>query len=499
MNKYITLFKSNFFLYSILCLFCILLACLANNYDYDLFARLLVGEHFFTFGHLAYKDFLSYTPTHNWYDHEYGASLIFYFFYKILGPFGLIISHALTLFGTVYFVRKTQLLQKHAYPTSVFFLVVFLLFLSHLNPNIVRCHMFSFLFYAITLYILEKTRLYNSKLIWLMPAIIIVWNNIHGGVVSGLGIIFIYMIGEILTKNEWKKYLFVLLISTPLLVINPYGLEYLNFLFSANTKNRTYITEWWPAIANRHILYYYQPFCISAITSLIALCDITNKKRFNLTRFLALLTTTYLGFTHVKLLSIAIITVASLYHNEILSFLHKKTIKIANIITTLVISISVLYIPFTHPLTARVDLEKFPAMETEFLKINKISGNILTSFGQGSFVSYKLYPQNLIYMDGRYEEVYYDKEFDNLMHFERGDKTWDTVLKEYPTEILILEKDSHCYNYFKNIPTWTKIYEGHSAAIYIKKNKKRNNYLKPSENIKFYQRTAFDKIGQFSK
>ena len=39
-----------------------------------------------------------------------------------------------------------------------------------------------------------------------------------------------------------------------------------------------------------------------------------------------------------------------------------------------------------------------------------IKGNIITPFALGSYTSYKLYPNNLIYIDGRYEEVYYDNK-----------------------------------------------------------------------------------------
>ena len=76
-------FKSEKFLFILLALFSLLLACLLDNYDYDLYARLIVGEHFFKTGWIAYEDFLSYTPTHLWFDHEWGASVIFYAFFKL--------------------------------------------------------------------------------------------------------------------------------------------------------------------------------------------------------------------------------------------------------------------------------------------------------------------------------------------------------------------------------------------------------------------------------
>ena len=100
--------KRNIFVYIILAIACLFLVCLSTNYDYDLFARLIVGERFIENGILPFKDFLSYTPTHPWYDHEWGSGVVFYLFLKYLGPVGLLILQAVLMFFTAFFLMKTQ-------------------------------------------------------------------------------------------------------------------------------------------------------------------------------------------------------------------------------------------------------------------------------------------------------------------------------------------------------------------------------------------------------
>ena len=202
MEKVKSIFKSKAFLYILLVLFCFLLACLCKEYDYDLFARLIVGENFVKTGSVAYQDFLSYTQTHFWFDHEWGSGVVFYLFLKVLGPIGLIILQAITMFFTIFFIIKTQKLQNPNYPISTAFIFCFLLVFSHLNPSIIRCHMFTFMFYAMTLYLLEKNRKTDSNLIWLFVPIAILWNNLHGGIASGLGMIFIYMVLEFIQRKK---------------------------------------------------------------------------------------------------------------------------------------------------------------------------------------------------------------------------------------------------------------------------------------------------------
>ena len=194
--------RSFFFLIALVCLF---LACLATNYDYDLFARLIVGEDFIEKGILPYKDYLSYTPTHPWFDHEWGSGVVFYALLKYSGAFGLVLFQAVTMFGTAFFMVKTQELQKISFPKSITFTTIFLTMFYYLNSNLVRCQLFSFLFFSAFLYILEKTRKKDSNIIFLIPLITLFWNNVHGGVVAGLGILLIYTITAAVEKRNYKK------------------------------------------------------------------------------------------------------------------------------------------------------------------------------------------------------------------------------------------------------------------------------------------------------
>ena len=501
MEKIKKICNNKYCLYLLIALFALLLSCLSKDYDYDLYARLIVGEHFFKTGWISYEDFLSYTPTHIWYDHEWGASVIFYAFFKLLGNFGLILVHAITMFFTTFFIIKTQQLQKNAYPISLAFIAGFMLLFSHQNPSIVRCHMFSFMFLSMFIYFLEKTRIKNSNILWLVPVLTIIWNNIHGGVVSGLGMIFIYMIGEMLSKRPWQKYLSVLIISTPLLIINPYGVEYLGFLLSANTMKREFITEWWGVFTQRHVMYYYPLFITAMFTIILMFANFIEKKKINITKTLALIITAYLGIIHVKLLSTGLVVIASLYYNEIASLFSKKSLKFLNKIAITAILISICYIPFTSPTVARTSPMKYPVIETEFLKQNNITGNLLTSFGLGSYTSYKLYPNNLIYMDGRYEEVYGNEVFNDLMEFEQVKPNWDNVLKNYPTYIIMPEKNNPIYKVLKKQAEWEEVYTGNICGIFLPKNRINHKppFKQPSTDIKYYQTREFDNLGEFGK
>ena len=101
-------------------------------------------------------------------------------------------------------------------------------------------------------------------------------------------------------------------------------------------------------------------------------------------------------------------------------------------------------------------------------------------------------------MDGRYEEVYYDKEFETLINFELANPNWEAIFIEYPTEILLIEKTSVVYKVLKEYPLWKLVYEGPVCGVFVMAKDVRFSYILPTTDIDYYKKTAFDNMGKFS-
>lgn len=89
-----------------------------------------------------------------------------------------------------------------------------------------------------------------------MPLIMIAWNNLHGGCVSGIGLILLYTIGEFLNKKPVKDYIYSFLLTCMVLPINPWGFNYIKFLIIANTMQRPDIAEWFGLFSNLYAWLY---------------------------------------------------------------------------------------------------------------------------------------------------------------------------------------------------------------------------------------------------
>lgn len=495
--------KRKLLFYLTLGLFILAVSLLVNNYDFDLWARLIAGMGVIE-GHQVLKtDFLSYTPTHTWWDHEWGSGVIFYLVLKYLGPFSLLLLQAVLTFGIFLTITKIVKLRTHMMPYCVFIYIFAIMALNTNFSSPIRCHMFSFLLFTIFIYILELARVGKNKFLILIPFLTVFWNNVHGGVVSGLGLIGMYALGEFLNKKPFKQYLYTLFPSALFLTINPYGFEYIRFLLMATTMERPDISEWWGIFSkyqfNKQILF--KIFMLS--TLIIELYTIIKKiKRSSLlewyrnqdkVKWIVLIVTLYLAVSHVKLIPFFVIAVCCFGYEDLYDFGKKLNIPsyTEKIIYSMIIIMS-LFSLISKNYTIPLNYSAYPVREVEFIRENNLKGNILSNFGLGSYISYKLYPNNLIYMDGRYEEVYYDDMIPLLKKFFLVNPEWDEVLKKYPPDILIIEKYYPVYDTLKNSYNWSLVFEGEVFGVFVVKTHKKDNYIIPSNDLNYYKDSLFD-------
>lgn len=505
--------------YAALFLYIMTLSVTTNIIDFDFWARLVVGKTFFQTGKLLNFDFQSFGPTRQWFDHEWGSSLIFYQILDKFGDTGIIIFKAIVLFLTYFIITKIILLRRkhkeNLYKTAPFNLLFFI-FLIQATLDIafatVRCHMLTFLFFAIWFYTLEKSRLeQNFKILWIIPATMLVWANIHGGCFTGLGLLALYTLGEFLNKKPYKPYILAGFVSLIAMFINPYGIKYVYFLFHAITLKRPRITEWQPIFSHLHLAHYFKykiwAFCISLIAGFYLFKKYKNTQGQNFinkiktiynnldkTKALVLVVMLILSFKTLRLIPFFAFSATVFLYDDIYKVFNKKLNNKLNnakeIILFLLILLSFTFTIKTKPVETR--LSGYPYVEAEFLKINNLKGNLLANFHYGSYLAYKLYPDNFIFMDGRYEETYKPELLDTLNEIYVG-KNWKEELQKYHIDYIIAEQR---YDILINNLTldkdWIPVVKTKKFILFINKNIKLNNPKKPPEDFGYYQKHKWE-------
>ena len=159
--------------------------------DPDLWGYLSFGRIFWESGFFPFQDIFSYTPTKPlWVYHEWLTGVIFYPIIKHTGPAGLQFLRYLIIILTAYLIYKTAL-KKGANALSVLIsLCPAMVLISFGYSSVVRAQIFTYLFFILTVFIIECARKDQKWLIltWLVP-IQLLWCNLHGGFITGLGII----------------------------------------------------------------------------------------------------------------------------------------------------------------------------------------------------------------------------------------------------------------------------------------------------------------------
>lgn len=499
--------------YVMLFLFILAYSLSGRAYDYDLWARLIVGKYVLQTGHLPMQDFLSFTPTHTWYDHEWGSSIIFYLTQHYFSYVGLLMLQVIVVFMTFFTISKTIKLKgvTTTTPYNFLFYLFGILSVTQIFDQLIRCQIFTFLFFAIFLYILELARTGKTKPLYLLPFIMLFWNNMHGGCVAGIGLIFIYILGEFINRKPIKEYLLPLILTLAVLPINPWGFEYLKFLFTAATMPRPLIYEWLGLFHKEWINYFFEfkffVFGLILFEIIYMIKSVYSKTfKFDATKFLVIITTLYLTIAHIKHVPFVVIAVSVFLYDDFYTLFNQLTNNIfdrikkeKNFIVYALISVFIFINIQNKNFTPAVETVKYPLTIVEFIKINHIKGNIVTKFGHGSFVSYKLYPQNKIYMDGRYEEVYPDIVLYYLQTFITGSIGWKDLINSFHPDLLLVEKSAGIYPILKKNPEWVQIFEDSSNGLFIKKDKAKKKYKKPPTDLEYYKKTIFDTNIDFRK
>ena len=494
--------------YIVFFLFILAFCTTAIDYDLDLWARLIAGMGFIQTGHVLKHDFLSYTPTHTWFDHEWGSGVIFYLTHHFFSAAGILFLQAISIFLIFFVITKIVKLKGVKTTTPYNFLFYYFSFMafSYVTHMPVRCQNFSFLFFTIFLYILESARFGKQKYLWFLPLLMLVWNNLHGGCIAGVGLIVLYIIGEFFNRKPIKKYIYALAATLIILPINPWGFEYLGFLFKANTMQRPMIMEWLNIFTTNPVIsklvFKFKIYALILLFTEIGLIIkqlISKEFKFDATKFLVISTTVFFAVWHIKLIPFAVISLVCFLYDDFYTVFNTVTINLFNkiaiakdtliYILILIFAFSTIKIKGFGPYLTWF---RFPIRAVEFIRINKIEGKVLQDFSNGSYVSYKLYPQNKIFMDGRYEEVYLDEMLSLLNDFCNTNPGWNKLLKLFPPDIILLQKDYTVFKILKTDKKWKIVFEDQLYAVFVKSSNVKKHYKQPSTDINYYKKTLFD-------
>lgn len=492
-------------------LYIIFVALFSRNIaDYDLWGYLSFGSVYWDNGYFPFQDVFSYTPVKPlWVYHEWLTGIIFYFIYKHAGPAGLQLLHYLVVLLTICLMYQTAL-KKGAGTRSALFVLVIAMLLISFGYVPVRAQIFTYLFFALTVYILECARKEERwSLLWLLPPIQILWCNLHGGYVAGLGLIFLYALGDVFSGRKpvpltpinrvsalmkifsagkmqkiFSNLLIAILFPAALAtLINPYGFKYWSYTLQAITMPRPEIEEWLSVLValQRHVQVV--PVMIFLSLALIHLLLLLFQRERNWTDLLVVAVTIYLGCSHIRHSILYGLIMGSHMPVLLSGYWHtwqKRGVWVTLptrlprfLLLILIFSCSLYLNPSLWPargpsFALATPVPDYPLGAVAWIKTNGFKGNILPHFEWGEFMIWTCYPACRVAMDGRYETVYQERVAQEYFDFLQGRAGWKVFLEKYPHDMVLIKPFTKTHLLMLREPSWRKVYADRSCVIFIK-------------------------------
>lgn len=456
--------------------------------DYDLWGIISFGRLFMEKGSFPHQDVFSYVPTKDpWVYHEWLTGVIFFAVHKHFGGMGIQLLRYLVIYATIALILATAF-KRHGNPYSIF--IVLFLTCNALTHGYapVRPQVFTYLLFTLSIYILENYKQDRRGVIlcWLIP-IQVLWCNLHGGFVAGLGLIALYAVGEGIVNHRFVPHIVVLLVATAATLINPYGFDYWTYIVQAIMLPRPDITEWMsiPEAVGRGMFAHVSALFIGL--AFVSLFLIVRSSKRDPTDILVLTVTAFLGFRsirHTILFFLAFGAYTPILFSERMNSLEcclkprKAMRRILRSAMTLMglFFIVLAFFSFRHflyhpSLDLRTPPSYYPVKALQWMAEHQWEGHVLPHFEWGEFIIWRCYPACRVSMDGRLETAYHEdlqKEYSDFLHGRDG---WETFLAKYPHDMVLIKAGTRTDALMRGHPEWRLEHVDDLSVLFLRNKK----------------------------
>ena len=379
-----------------------------------------------------------------------------------------------------------------------------------------RPHVLSWLFTVIWFQLLDSSESANlaasPRRLWYLPALMLLWVNVHGGFVLGFALLGLYLLSAAIRyyrsrdgeesrslAQRSKTLGIVTVASLAASLINPYGYE-------LHVHVYRYLTSRW---LMNHIDEFLSPnfhgvaqqcFVAILLITIVALAAAHNKP--SLSRVLVLLLATYSGLYAARSLPVSsllfTLIVAPLWtqaltdarENENLSLRLRAFVSRWQEFTGRVRNVELGFrghlwpaaavflgvlvcahqgrLGTTQWMHAHFDPKHIPVQATDTIVERGIREPIFAPDSWGGYLIYRLYPENRIFVDDRHDFYGVDFLRDYLKAI-RLTPDWDKFLNEKHVNWALLPAGSALANMLEETAQWNVVYRDGTAVLLERK------------------------------
>jgi hypothetical protein len=382
--------------------------------------------------------------------HSWLSGVAFYILTGVGGLGALVVAQAIV--GTLT-VAIMSWLSYRAGAAPPFATVLALTGFVALYPfSTARPQMFSFFLFAALYAVLSAAESGHPQWLGLAPPIMLLWVNLHGAWVMGLGLMGVFCLGWMIEasigRREWRSLRApAFWMSTALLTtcINPHGPRVYQYLVTMGTSpvSQQYVSEWQPPSLTQTFTW---PFWLLLFVGIALL--LRRPRRLD-TATLAASVFVVLALRYMRMIPFAVIAflpVLVVRLPQRLSVPGRATAINGLLLGTLLL-LSILTTPYVRLAagaspTSLIDTY-FPVVACEILEKHAPAGSgVFTMPEWGGYVSWRLAPRTRSFVDGRIE-LPPASLWDEYVAIASGQPGWETLLQQWELDYLLLSRERH--------------------------------------------------------
>ena len=457
-------------------------------------------------------DSFSYTMSgHPWFAWEWLYDVLAGAIYSRMGLNGVVFLSALMIAG-VFAGLFRKAVTRNRYPVSAALLVVLAIFASSIH-FLARPHLFTWLFTLIFWDILDTpTEQPSMSKLCLLPALMLLWVNIHGGFLVGLALIGLYWLGAVLgalgaqepqqraaAKETSGRLAIAGALALGATFVNPYGFklwlhihEYLSSSFYMNNIQE-FLSPNFHGAAEKF-------FAALLLLSLFGLA--VNRSRLRPSHVLVTLFSVYFGLYAARNIPIASILLvltttpllagaverasaaAELAPRARALFARWKAfaartadtelglrghlLPLAAVAVTFVVCLNGGRLGARPLMSAHFDGKRFPLAAADYLASHGIRAQVFNPDYWGGYLIYRLGPEYKVFMDDRHD--FYGEPFvRDYIKVKDIQPGWQQVLEREKVNWVLVPPDWVLANALKQLPQqWRVLYDNHRAILFAR-------------------------------
>jgi len=472
MKKIIDFIKKNslfiIFLIFLLCISCFLMCFVMREPDY--FWHIKAGDYVFHHGILKKDVFSWYVSGKYWMSHEWLFDLLMYCL-SLLFPKTHILVYCLIFIISLLlfiFISKKDDFFKNI-PFSLLWIALSLILIPFIQG---RPHLISFNLLAITVYVLyECYKNADSKKIYILPLIAIIWANVHGGSSNLIYLFcFIFLFGGIfnfnfskiectrLSKKQFIKYIVVAILCMICININVHGFKmfiypYQNMMDKTMLNN---INEWAPTNLNNFEHYVYLLFIV-----IIFMVMLFSKKKIKFIDLILFGFSVVLGFKSIRFWGYTYIIMSFVIFNYVgKRKLDKGTTSMIGIICCLIV---IFLVSNTNRISKQL-IER--NLNDKVISIIK-KENPKRLYNMYDYGGELVYNDVKVFIDGR-ADLYTKYNYVDYLLISKLEGDYIVLIDKYDFDFFLVDTNYPISTYLKYNDNYCCIYKNKNLALYKK-------------------------------